>query len=131
MRFRVFEFFAQAVSRKPFWEAFGTHFWSKNDPRSRLGALLGNLWGPVGPSWWYLGALLGTRGPQRHPKRAPRRSEESFLGRFGSLLEAFLAPFLEHFSNLVFGSLLVRMLVHFGAALGPNGSPKTAKNAER
>ena len=62
---------------------------------------------------------------------APRGSQGSFLGRFGNLLGALLAQFLDLFSDLVSGSLLARMLVHFGAVLGPNGSLKTAKNAER
>ena len=53
------------------------------------------------------------------------------LGRFGNLLGTLLAQFLDLFSDLVSGSLLARMLVHFGAVLGPNGSLKTAKNAER
>ena len=40
---------------------------------------------------------------------------------------ALLAQFFDLFSDLVSGSLLARMLVHFEAVLGPNGSLKTAK----
>ena len=42
-----------------------------------------------------------------------------FGGRFGEhsggILEAVLASFLDHFSDVVFGSILVRIVVNFGA----------------
>ena len=42
-----------------------------------------------------------------------------FGGRFGehsgSILEAVLASFLDHFSDVVFGSILARIVLNFGA----------------
>ena len=47
------------------------------------------------------------------------------------ILEAFLASFLDHFSDVVFGGLLARIWLHFGTVLGPSGTEKLCIFIER
>ena len=54
-----------------------------------------------------------------------------FLALLGATLEAFLALFLDHFSDIVFGGLLARIWLHFGTVLGPSGTEKTGIFIER
>ena len=90
--------------------------------------------GPLGPSWVLLvvsWAPPGRKKAQEAAQGFPKRAPGLFGEPFGDLLGAFLGSFLDHVSDLVFGSLLARMLVHFGTVWGPSGTQKTATNAER
>ena len=98
------------------------------------GAHLGHLGPTLGPYFGLILPLLtpfGTLwGPCWHMvKKCPNC--DRFGDLFWGILEAFLAPFLEHFSDIVVRGLLARIWLHFGTVFGPSGTQKTSIFIER
>ena len=64
-------------------------------------------------------------------KSGEAQKSELLLVVLGCILEFFFGSFLDHFSDVFFESLLARVLVNFGATLGPKGTFKSMKNVKR
>ena len=88
---------------------------------SAWGTFCGHLEDPFGPLW----LPLGPSGAHGGPGWSFGPNLNHSLPILEIILEAFLASFLDYFSDLVFGGLLTRIWLHFGTVLGPSGTEKT------
>ena len=96
--------------------------------------LLGPCWGPFGPpgaSWRPLGDPWGLLAPSWGLWGLLGPILGSFWSHFGVISGIISEPFLHHFEDIVFRTVLERLWPHFGDVVAPIGPLKTAKNVER